>query len=983
MKVWSFTLLPALFLLLSANGVQGQSAFGNQQNLDGQWNVVKDEADAGITGQWFLKSNYPEALSVKIPVPGNLWEALPYYADKYSWYSRSFRNPSGIAPGMKYYLRFDAVQYICKVWLNGCYLGEHEGGEVPFEFDVTGLLIEGDNFMAVRVLNVSNSSQFPVAYTVGGILGHVSLAEQPPVRIVDVYAKPDIHSGDINLEITVENNTGSAVAVRLSTLFGVHEGSNPGTVTTRVKVPAGQSMAKVTVNVGVPHLWCPSDPFLYSVSVIAGWKNKKDEYRIHHVGFKDFRITKGNLYTRPYFHLNNKRIYLKSTHSNAYDPRYLQATSRDYSILAKQFQNLKLCGYNMFRSISLALIPELIDLADEMGLMLWEEHAGSWFMSNPSKFVPSISGVIKRDRNHPSIAIWGCMNENTPLIDTARAYLPTLRKELDDTRLVCLSSGRFDMNGKQASFSNPGSSTWDAYLGGEDPVAPVQSFYVNDQFSLPPEQYISLTTGDIHTYSNWPVSWEYQSGFANIGANTKPVFLSEGGVGSLYDPISERAMLIEAGVPQTIRSWEWAGPWATSFENAWTRYSLHETYPDIVGMFVDSQKSQAWQRSQQLSMVRGNPNIMGFSSTGFSDTWGYPEGIMDNFGNMKAGLTQAMQEGWAPLKWCLAINPMSIYTNSTFKVKVELANEDFLAAGSYPATLDIRDTEGKLLWTRDVSITIPAYDAPLAYYVMNEDISVGGLEEGEYTLNAELKGIPNAAAHTLKFYVFSRSNHPVINHQVTVLGVSQAIRDLLKASGAILHEYGASEEIKNETIIAGDVTNDAATWRALYTKAAKGAHIVFLNKNTYGNSTNPNKWIAVPDKGSQQTELSRDLYHHEFVAKDHPIFNTLKTKVLTPDLYGQLLRCRYLMNITVPDDIAAVGFHDGEGGYSDGIMIGTYYHFAGQFTLNMMDLVGHVGEPVADRIILNMSAFALSGATGPKPLPPGYEAILDGLGIND
>lgn len=203
-----------------------------------------------------------------------------------------------------------------------------------------------------------------------------------------------------------------------------------------MKISTGQSVNTITVTISSPHLWSPSDPYVDTVNITADWRSKHDEYLVHHVGFKDFRITNGDLYTKPYSHLNNQRIYLKSTHSNVYDPRYLQGTSRDISILAKEFHNLKTCGYNMFRSISLALIPELIDLANEMGLMIWEEHAGSWFMTNTSKFAPSISSVAKRDRNHPSIAIWGFLNENTALVDTAIAYLPVFRKDFDHTRIM-------------------------------------------------------------------------------------------------------------------------------------------------------------------------------------------------------------------------------------------------------------------------------------------------------------------------------------------------------------------------------------------------------------------------------------------------------------------------------------------------------------------------------------------------------------------
>ena len=954
-----------------------------RQSLDGTWQIVKDEKDEGVTRQWFLKQNFPGQEAVPIPVPGNIWEALPYYSDRCSWYATSFVRENPPARDLACYLRFGAVQYFCKVWLNGVFLGDHEGGESPFEFDVTNALVKGDNQVIVRVINPSDMSRFPIAYPMGGIIGHVSLDCHPLVRITDVFVQPDIGTGKIDLAISLENRSGSPADAQLIVNYGVHNGSHLGSVSSTKRISPGADEQTMTLAIDKPRLWSPSDPFLYSIRVAVKWKGKSDEFDVPHVGFKDFRITTGSLYSKPWFHLNNKRIFVRSTHSNAYDPRYIQGTPRDTSILARELRNLKMCGYNMFRSISLAMLPELLDLADEMGLMIWEEHAGSWFMANPAKFVPSISGVIRRDRNHPCVAIWGCLNENTALLDTARAYLPTLRKDLDMNRLVCLSSGRFDMNGKQASFSNPGSTTWDAYIGGEDPIAPVQSFNVPDQYSLPPEQFISLTTGDIHTYSNWPVSWAYRSCFATIGAGTRPVFLSEAGVGSLYDPIGERALLQAAGVPQTIRSWEWAGAWATRFEDAWKRYNLFDTYPDIRDLFTDSQLSQAAQREQQFTMVRGNPNIMGFSATGFNDTWGYPEGIMDNFGNMKAGLTRAVQEGWAPLRWCLTVNPMSVYTDSAFRVKVDLANEDQLVPGNYPVTLAITGTGGKVVWSKNTNVSIPANDAPMAYSVINEEIKLTALTEGDYALSASLAGVANAAADTLNFHVFSRGSHPAIAGRVTLLGVNGATRDILAGLGVEFNEFKEGEPIDHEVILAGDVPGRAEAWRQLYRKAARGAHVIFLDKDAFRKGSDANHWIAVPEKGTRQGELSRDLYHHEFVAKNHPIFNTLKIKVLTPDLYDQLLRCGYLMNITVPDEVVAVGFHDGEGGYSDGVMIGTWNHFAGKFTINMMNLTGHIGEPVADRILLNMIARAMSDAAPAGPLPGDYETRLTNLGITD
>jgi len=118
--------------------------------------------------------------------------------------------------------------------------------------------------------------------------------------------------------------------------------------------------------------------------------------------------------------------------------------------------NLKAMGFNGIRFISTMGLRYLIDICDEIGLMVYEESHASWMVEDSPKLAErqdsSVSGMILRDRNHPSVVMWGLLNETGDggVFRHAVAQLPLVRR-LDDSRVVLLGSGRFDtmnfMNG--------------------------------------------------------------------------------------------------------------------------------------------------------------------------------------------------------------------------------------------------------------------------------------------------------------------------------------------------------------------------------------------------------------------------------------------------------------------------------------------------------------------------------------------------------
>ena len=953
--------------------------------LDGAWQSAPDLKDAGKTEKWFDPALFPASAVKVIQVPGSVPEVWPNStwtkdaAKDILWHLKTFSLDKAPQANTRYYLRFGAVMQVCEVWLNGTYLGTHEGGEDPFEFDVTPLLQPSKpNTVAVRI-NLWEAAPIPL----GGINQHVSIVAQPAVRILDAFARPDAKAGQIRLDVTMENNTTSPAQVSVSAALGEFKPVHAlGSQTTTVTVPPGQTVANLVLPVKHPHLWDLNDPFLYTIKVTSDWKNAGSE-ALHdtdsfHTGFRDFRLVDG------YFYLNGRRIFLKSLHGNWYDPVAIQGTPRNMTWLGKDFPELKKAGFNMMRFLVSAALPEQIDQADELGFLIYSEHETSWLLKDPTQFGMTLNQIVRRDRNHPSIAMWGLLNEtdNLDIYHRGKNWLPSLRA-LDDTRPVILSSGRWDKDSRTASISNAGSKTWDVYLGGEDAVSPKPTGQLRDQLDAYKDGM-----GDFHIYPYFPLTWNFITDFAKLDqANPHPFFMSEGGIGSLYNGFAEKRQMEKAHAPAWSPSWEWINAGVDGAAKTWFTYGLKETYPNIEDAFIDSALETARQRELIFTLVRSNPRANGYSLTSNQDYWGAAEGIMNNFFEFKPGHLKVLQDGWAPLRWCLLVNPTNVYADQPIRVKASLANEDALPGGDYPATIAISGLTG-VVWKQAVTAHVQQ-NGPLAYTLFDDDIHIANLKAGTYTLEASLNGKPNAASSKLAFTVTNRASLPTISGPVTVAGIGQNVRDLLAKQGAQVHDYAPNEEIARETILVGpDFKGKASDWRTLYARAARGAHVVFLSNPIFHDGNARNKWLALPAKGDQSTDPDW-LYHKEVIAKvNQPLFSGLQTKLMTPEYYGGLLgRSYYFYGMTnpAPADTAAVSLYNAFSGahYRDGVMLATYPFHAGHFTINAFNIVDSMGSPATDRLLLNLVVNAQADAAPLAPLPAAYDAEMDQLGFKD
>jgi hypothetical protein len=163
--------------------------------------------------------------------------------------------------------------------------------------------------------------------------------------------------------------------------------------------------------------------------------------------------------------------------------------------------------------------------------------------------------------------------------------------------------------------------------------------------------------------------------------------------------------------------------------------------------------------------------------------------------------------------------------------------------------------------------------------------------------------------------------------------------------------------------------------------------VVFLDEKTFNGKKGKNNWLAIPEKGDQDGAPDW-LYHKDVIAKvDHPVLTGLQTKLMSPEFYGALLAdTHHFKNMTLPADVSAVAVYSSltdRYHFFDGVMIGAYPFHAGHFTINAFNILGTVGRPATDRLLLNLVIQAKADAAPLAPLPADYDAEMDKLGITD
>jgi hypothetical protein len=963
-----------------------------QQRLDTDWRLARDGANRGRAGRWFEKI---QSGAKPAPVPGIIQQVFPGYCGV-AWYWVRFDLLCRLGPHERALLRFGAVDYLAEIWLNGRPVGGHEGGETPFTLDVTAALRpRGANLLAVRVLNPTHEpvdgirlmetphSQKGVAavgaaFNTGGIVLPVDLLTAPAARVTDVFAAPDIRTGRVRLRISLQNELGAPVRGHLRAAVSLDKDADVVAESQEpVRLPPGHRACVVPVVVREPRLWSLEDPVLYRVraelTVAQRGEPIRHEYSVR-FGFRDFRVRKG------FFHLNGRRIFLRSMHTVPFFPA-VQLGAPDPDLMRRDLLYAKACGFNCVRFLSKMPLPEQLDLADEIGLMIYEEPYAAWWSLKEeeitdrrkvaTRFRSAVREMILRDRNHPSVVIWGLLNEvfRGPIFPLALKALPLVR-EADETRLVLLSSGRMDLQPTTGSLCNPGSRRWETEWGAEGKGArPAKAIQTPEHLN---------TAGDIHYYPPYPISAESRAMLRRFGARARPVFLSEGGIGSALNAIAELRRYEERpALRADLEDRVFFRAIVEDFQKDWQRFKMDGVYPFPEDMLRDSQRVHASQRRQWFDLVRSNPNLCGHSLTSMLDgTSG--EGIWTFWREFKPGIVDVMRDGWAPLRWCLFVTPLHGYAGRPMEVEAVLANEDVLAPGTYPVTFRIWGRHG-VVWERRVTLRLPAGGKgglpPLAVPVLKTTLRLKA-PPGEYTFAACLERGGAAAGDRRPFRLSAVEDLPRSPGEVCAVGLApETLRWLARRNVRARSALKANPPAR-EVILVGSPSGGFDTWRALLRRAARGAYVAFLEAEPF---LTPQR-LPLRNKG-RCCRIFDWLYHKEAVARNHPLFDGLPSPgILDWDDYDELAGQYLFDGGDVPDDTIVAGFASGlnhvcvwrdQRFYLGGMLVGEYAFGAGRFLLSGLPILSNLDRhPAADRLFLNLIAHARIRTAGKTSCPP-------------
>jgi beta-glucuronidase len=426
------------------------------QSLNGKWDAIIDLYDQGRKNKIYLNQkpqgktdffeySFDHGLRLNVPSDWNSQLAELNYYEGTVWYARRF--DVQVQKDKRLFIYFGAVSYRCRVYLNGREVGRHEGGFTPFQFDITGLVKEKDNFLAVEVNNTRTIDAIPAMafdwWNYGGITRDVFLVTTPQTYIQDYFVQLDKYKSD-KIDVRVQlsaNNNNVPVQVEIPEL--------------KIKqnlVTDEKGNAKISFNVKKLQRWSPDSPKLYKV-IISSADEKIEEM----IGFRNIWVKGEDIY------LNDKPVFLKSISFHEEIPqRKGRAFSEADAIML--LSEAKALGCNMIR---LAHYPQnecTVRLAEKMGFLLWEEipiWQGIDFENEATKIKAGnmIREMVMRDKNRCALAFWGVANETQPSAPRNEflKYLIQCCTEMDTTRLITAAFDlvRFDRDRQVFFMDDP------------------------------------------------------------------------------------------------------------------------------------------------------------------------------------------------------------------------------------------------------------------------------------------------------------------------------------------------------------------------------------------------------------------------------------------------------------------------------------------------------------------------------------------------
>ena len=351
------------------------------------------------------------------------------------WYRKRFTLAEG-EMRKRLAIEFDGVFRDCDVWLNGAFLGRHEGGYAPFGFDASDLVRAGENVLVVRVDATQAEGWF---YEGAGIYRHVWLVKTAPLHFPrwGVYVAPRV-AGDVarvRVSSLVANDSGTPQQVVLESRIVDPAGRTVASLAQRAQVAAwAHSEVGGNLSLANPALWSLEHPVLYRLVSTLRAGTRIVDGLVTRFGVRTIRFDPD----RGFF-LNGVRVPINGT-CNHQDHAGVGAAVPD-RVQRYRIERLKEVGVNAYRTSHNPPAPEILDACDDVGVLVMDETR---LFSSSDLALEQLRAMVARDRNHPSIILWSIGNEEpeqgTPRGRRIAETMVRTVKALDATRPVTYAS---------------------------------------------------------------------------------------------------------------------------------------------------------------------------------------------------------------------------------------------------------------------------------------------------------------------------------------------------------------------------------------------------------------------------------------------------------------------------------------------------------------------------------------------------------------
>jgi beta-glucuronidase len=451
--------------------------------LDGLWNFALTNSTDPVRGhvnKWY-QINFKEVDELDIqtmPVPASYNDIG---SDKTLrdhvgpvWYQRNFF-VSKSWEGQKVWIRFSSVCRAAEVWVNGEWVVSHDIGHLPFQAEISSVLKYGsENTITVAVDNTLLSTTVPQGsveellsgrikqsytfdfFNYAGIDRPVVLYTTPSTYIDDITVLTDVDgtNGFVNYTVAVEGS--DTVTAKVSLV------DKTGTEVVSDTVLSG-SLFVQDANLWWPYLMDPNPGYLYSLQVqlLDSSGALVDKYSLP-VGIRTISWDSKSV------KINNKPIYLRGF--GRHEDSDIKGKGLDLPLIIRDYNLIKWIGANAYRTSHYPYAEEIMDLADEVGIMIVDEspavnteNYSDELLENHKK---SLTELIQRDKNRPGVIMWSAANEPRTQYKEAEDYYKQIVghiKSLDTSRPVTVVNNQSPDNEYSGQFIDVASAN--IYIG--------------------------------------------------------------------------------------------------------------------------------------------------------------------------------------------------------------------------------------------------------------------------------------------------------------------------------------------------------------------------------------------------------------------------------------------------------------------------------------------------------------------------------------